>query len=45
MTLPDWIVIAVYLAGMIGLSWWLSHGQKDEADYYVGGRPLPWWAL
>ncbi|MBA4137884.1 MAG: sodium transporter [Opitutus sp.] len=45
MTLPDWIVIISYLAGMLGLSWWLSRGQKDEADYYVGGRTLPWWAL
>lgn len=45
MTLPDWIVISAYLAGMIGLSWWLSRGQRDEADYYVGGRTLPWWAL
>lgn len=45
MTLPDWIVITLYLAGMVGISWWLSHGQHDESDYYVGGRKLPWWAL
>lgn len=45
MTLPDWIVILAYLAGMIALSAWLSRGQKSEADYYVGGRALPWWAL
>lgn len=45
MTSPDWIVILAYLAGMIALSAWLSRGQKSEADYYVGGRALPWWAL
>lgn len=45
MTLPDWIVIVSYLLAMIALSAWLSRGQADEADYYVGGRTLPWWAL
>ena len=45
MTLPDWIVIIAYLIGMIVLSAWLSRGQSSDADYYVGGRALPWWAL
>lgn len=41
----DWIVLTVYLLAMIGLSAWLSRGQEDSADYFVGGRRLPWWAV
>jgi len=41
----DWIVLSVYLGAMIALSAWLSRGQADSADYFVGGRRLPWWAV
>ncbi|HSQ72908.1 MAG TPA: sodium/solute symporter [Rubrivivax sp.] len=41
----DWVVIAVYLAGTLGLSAWLARSQHTPTDYYVGGRTLPWWAL
>ena len=41
----DWVIIVVYLLGMIGLSMYLGRSQKDEEDYYVGGRKLPWWAV
>lgn len=40
----DWAVIVAYLAGMIGLSAWLSRGQRDPRDYYLAGNrfgPLP----
>ncbi len=40
----DWAVIGLYLAGMIGLSAWLSLRQKSKRDYYLGGNstgPLP----
>ena len=30
---------------MIVFSAWLGRGQSDQADYYVGGRNLPWWAV
>ncbi len=41
----DWIIIVVYMGGMVGLSVFLGRGQNDQADYYVGGRNLPWWAV
>ena len=41
----DWMVIVLYLAGMIALSVYLARGQTSETDYYVGGRNLPWWAV
>jgi len=40
----DWIIILVYLTGMIGLSFFLAKGQRTDRDYYLGGNktaPLP----
>ena len=40
----DWIIIIIYLAGMIILSFFLARGQKNARDYYLGGNktaPLP----
>lgn len=45
MSALDWWVIGGYLAGTLGLSAWLARRQTTAADYYVGGRALPWWAL
>lgn len=45
MSALDWWVIAGYLGGTLGLSAWLARRQTTAADYYVGGRTLPWWAL
>jgi len=41
----DWWVIAGYLGATLGLSAWFARRQTTAADYYVGGRSLPWWAL
>ncbi len=44
LNLLDWIIIIVYLAGMIMLSFFLGRGQKNARDYYLGGNktgPLP----
>lgn len=39
----DWIIIGVYLAGLIALSAWLSRAQHSRGDYYVAGRQTgPW---
>ncbi|MGY8673399.1 MAG: sodium:solute symporter family transporter, partial [Verrucomicrobiia bacterium] len=42
---PDWIVICVYLVGIIGLGVWLGRGQKNTRDYFLGGRNIPWWGV
>ncbi len=44
MNLFDWAIICMYLGGMILLSVYLGRGQREQADYYVGGRNIPWWA-
>ena len=41
----DWVVIALYLVGIIGLGVWLGRGQKTTRDYFLGGRDLPWWSV
>jgi SSS family solute:Na+ symporter len=45
MNIVDWLVIGIYLSGMIGLSVFLGRNQSNEEDYYIGGRKLPWLAL
>ena len=34
----DWIIIVVYLFGLIAFSAWLSRSQHSRSDYYVAGR-------
>lgn len=41
----DWVIIIIYLGGMIGLSVYLARGQSSEEDYFVGGRKLSWWSV
>ncbi len=39
----DWCVIGVYLFGLIAWAVYLSRGQSDRTDYYLGGRNMgPW---
>lgn len=46
MTLGDWLVVAAYfaLAGGIGLAF-AGRGGRSLADFFVGGRRLPWWLV
>ncbi len=49
-TLPltDWIIIAVYLAAMLGVGWFCyRQEQRQKAtteEYFLAGRNVPWWA-
>ncbi len=42
----DWVVIVVYLVGMtgIGLYFYLREKRISTADFFVGGRSIPFWA-
>lgn len=42
----DWIVIIVYLAlsAGVGLYFYLREKKSSNADYFLGGRSIPWWA-
>jgi SSS family solute:Na+ symporter len=40
----DWIVVVLYLGGTLALGVWLARrGSRSLADYFVGGRSIPWW--
>ncbi|MDQ8202911.1 hypothetical protein [Pelagicoccus sp. SDUM812003] len=41
----DWIVVTLYIAGMIGLSLWLGARQKAQSDYYLAGNRLGSWTI
>jgi SSS family solute:Na+ symporter len=40
----DWIVVIAYLAGTLVLGLYLARrGARSLADFFVGGRAIPWW--
>lgn len=41
----DLTILIAYMAGTIVFGLYMSRGQKSAADYLLGGRNLPWWAL
>ncbi len=41
----DWVIIILYLIGMIGLSVFLARGQKSQKDYYLGGNNTGAWPI
>ena len=45
MNFIDWTVVAVYAAGLIGLSYYLSKGQSTTEDYYLGSKNFKWWQV
>jgi len=42
----DWLVIVVYLAGMIGIGlyFYLREKRNSTSSFFVGGRSIPFWA-
>jgi len=45
LTVGDWVAIAIYLVGMVGVGWWVSKRQKTSEDYFVAGRRMGWFTL
>jgi SSS family transporter len=41
----DWIVCVAYLAVVVGLAVCSMRGQRDNEDYFVGGRRMSWLAV
>lgn len=41
----DTAILLAYLLGVVALGLWLGRGQRDLADYLLGDRNLPWWAV
>ncbi|MEM1043451.1 MAG: sodium:solute symporter [Bacteroidota bacterium] len=41
----DYVVLVVYLVGVLGFGLWAGGRQQTTTDYFLGGRDLPWWAV
>src|SRR5688572_15163361 len=41
----DWLVIILYLGGIIGLGVWFGKDQRNTRDYFLGSRNIPWWGI
>lgn len=39
----DHIVVALYLAAMLGMSIWFARQKQNSNDYFRGGNRIPWW--
>lgn len=38
----NYIILVVYLLGMIGVGLWFAGKQKTTEDYFLAGRKMPW---
>jgi SSS family solute:Na+ symporter len=43
MTVLDWIVIALYLGGIVAFAWRVGRAQRDVQGYYLANRNVRWW--
>jgi solute:Na+ symporter, SSS family len=43
--IADWLVIAVYLVGIVALGSWFGRGLRNTRDYFLGSRNVAWWAI
>ncbi len=41
----DYTVLVAYLVAVLGFGLWAGGRQRTTADYFLGGRDLPWWAV
>jgi SSS family transporter len=41
----DWLVIVLYLGGIIALGVWFGKDQRNTRDYFLGSRNIPWWGI
>src|SRR5881394_3612003 len=41
----DWLVIGIYLAGIILFGLWIGKDQKSTPDYFLGSKNIPWWGI
>lgn len=45
LTSLDLVVLGVYLVGVTVFGLLAGGRQRNESDYFLGGRSLPWWAV
>lgn len=45
LTTVDLVVVALYIAGIVGLGLWVGRQQDSASDYFLAGRSLGWAAI
>lgn len=49
LSVPDIVIVLVYLVGIFALAQWVSREkrghEKDSKDYFLASKALPWWAI
>lgn len=41
----DYVVVAAFMLGMLGMGVYFARQQESTEDYFVGGRKMPWLAV
>src|SRR5664279_611214 len=41
----DWVVILLYVLGIIALGLWFGKDQHNTRDYFLGSKNVPWWGI
>lgn len=41
----DWLIIFLYLLGIVGLGLWFGKDQRTTRDYFLGSKNVPWWGI
>ena len=41
----DLVIVFAYLAGVVAAGAYFARRQKTTAQYFLGGRHVPWWAI
>src|SRR5438552_18378480 len=45
LSIADWLVIILYLFGIIALGMWFGKDQRNTRDYFLGSKNIPWWGI
>jgi solute:Na+ symporter, SSS family len=45
LTHPDLLVVGLYFVFTLGVGLWVARRQRSAADYFLGARDLPAWAI
>ncbi len=40
----NWLVLGIYLVGMLGLGYFFMLRESSSEDFFKGGGRIPWWA-
>jgi len=44
LSLMDWIVIGIYLLGLVAMGFYFARREHTTDDFFLAGRRIPWWA-